>query len=150
MSDNFLRVTPSDPELIPTADARESALALLRSALPEADAFRAQVETEVVFVDAGGNFESVSCPICERPLDDGWWSTAMERASGTGFSDLSVELPCCGGSTSLNELRYRMPQGFARCVLEIMNPHVATIPERLATQLREALCCELRFVWAHY
>ena len=75
----------------------------------------------------------------------------MDRAAADDFEALAVTLPCCGASSTLNDLVYHWPAGFARYVLEAMNPGPAGFldPEQLA-QLQLDLGCELRQINAHY
>src|SRR5688500_17318071 len=130
MSDVFLRIVPTDPTFVPSVEARASASARLREALTDVDV-AAHVSDEVAFVEAGANFESVACPLCDAELDQDWWGEAVGLAAARGFEALMVKVPCCGAQTSLNELRYDMPQGFARCVIEATNPNVDELPENL-------------------
>lgn len=150
MSDSILRIIPSDPALVPDIGAQQSAATHARQAFPKADEVTVRVEDDVTFVDAGGNFETVSCQACGAELDQEWWADVMDRAAAGSFVDLAVTVPCCGAATSLNDLRYEMPQGFARLIIEVMNPNAADAPPGVETLLRDALGCEPRFVWAHY
>ena len=150
MSDTFLRIIPVDPTFVPAADAQKSATARLGEALPAADGIEGRVTDEVAFVDAGENFESVSCPRCGSENDQEWWGEAVGRAAENDFEELDVTLPCCGGQSTLNELRYEMPQGFARFVLEATNPNIEQLPEHLVRALSDALRCEIRAIWARY
>jgi len=131
---------------VPDADAQSSAASLLRDAFPRANHVDVRTEHAVTFVDAGANFETVSCPQCANELEQDWWGDAMDRAAESTFADLAVTLPCCGASSSLNDLRYEMPQGFARFVIDILNPGVADIPASLTARLCEVLHCKVRFV----
>jgi hypothetical protein len=75
--------------------------------------------SKVLFADAGENFESVSCPFCGGNLME-WWSSAMKTAYSEekGFANLEVVTPCCGKTTSLHSLAYKLPQGFYRVMVE--------------------------------
>ena len=74
----------------------------------------------------------------------------MGTAADSGFTDLSVTLPCCGAQSSLNGLRYEMPQAFARYVIEVMNPDVVDVPATLLTKLSERLGGDVRVTWTRY
>jgi hypothetical protein len=150
MSDSILRIIPSDPAFVPDVDAQQCAAALVREAFPEADDVGLRTADDVAFVDAGANFDSVFCPKCANELAQDWWADAMDQAAAGRFVDLAVKLPCCGKTTTLNDLRYEMPQGFARFVVDVMNPTATSVPAGLEARLRETLSCELRFIWAHY
>lgn len=150
MSDSILRIIPSEPAFVPGVDARQSVASLLREAFPQAGGVDVRVEDDVGFVDAGENFGAIFCPQCRRELVPEWWADAMDRAAASRFVDLTVKTPCCGHAVSLNDLRYEMPQGFARCVVEVTNPDAAELPPGFEARLRDLLGCQLRFVWAHF
>ena len=134
--------------------SRENLLSILTKggtlSQDQADDVSARYTEEVAFVDAGENFEAVFCPLCNKELDQDWWGEAMEHASLTEFTDLTVRAPCCQGSTNLNDLRYEMPQGFSRFVLEVLNPNVAAVPDAVVAELQKLLGCEIQVVWAQY
>lgn len=131
MSDSLLRLIPKEPGFVAPAAVQEAVLALLQPAFPKAGAVAVRCSDEPAFVDAGANFEAVFCPFCERELDQGWWSDAMERAVSADFADLAVTLPCCRRPTTLNDQRYDLPRGFARLVFEIQNPDQDDVPGAL-------------------
>jgi len=99
-----------------------------------------------VFVDAGQNFDSVSCSACGAALELGWWTTRMDEAETRLFSELSIHTPCCQMPTSLNDLNYDMPQGFARFTLSVRNPARPLKPAELR-ELEALLGTPLRVVW---
>lgn len=155
MSDNYLRLIPTDPIFIPTPAAQERARAFFVAAVSPADEIDMRVEDHVVFVDQGGLFDAVSCPSCGMRFDDtpttlDWWSAAMDAAWAGRFVDLIATMPCCGVRLSLNDLLYDMPAGFARFILEARNPRVATIEGTGLATLSQLLGCELRVIWTHY
>lgn len=117
--------------------------------LPRADEVCAREFATVRFVDQGGNFEGVFCPHCDADLTE-WWSTAMDRAAEAEFSDLSVTVPCCDTATTLNDLRYDWPAGFARFFLEVRGPGVPEPPAAMLEALQRTLGCQLRTIWVHY
>jgi hypothetical protein len=106
------------------------------------------VTGNVRFVDCGGNFETVTCPLCGTDVGE-WWSTAMEAAHEQQFQDLRATLPCCGRRASLNDLVYHWPMGFGRYTLEVLNPGVGSLPERVHHRLEELLGTPLRVIWAY-
>jgi hypothetical protein len=149
MADTFLRIIPADPAFVPSALARERALVVLRRAAPLADDIAAQVSRDVRFIDCGGNFETVSCPRCGVDLGE-WWSEVMEIGHSQGFQDLRITAPCCCRQTSLNDLVYSWPAGFARYTLEALNPGIGSLPETLVQRLEDTLGSAVRLIWAHY
>jgi hypothetical protein len=150
MSDSFLRFIPSDPNFVPPRVARKAVLAKLQTVYAKADGVEARESESVAFVDAGSNFERTLCPLCEAEIEQDWWEAAIGRAAENEFTNLRVDTPCCDRTTSLNELRYEMPQGFSRMVWEVMNPRVRKVPPALLKELRGILGCDLRVIFAHY
>lgn len=150
MSDSFLRIIPVEPSFVPAAAAVDSAVARLHKALPAARAIEARSGEEVALVDAGVNLRSVVCPACGEEIDTEWWGESVTHAAEGGFAALEICVPCCGAETSLDELVYDMPQGFARFVLEVSEPSVARLPVSVVKALAETLGCSLRVAWSRY
>lgn len=151
MSDNSLRLIPADPAYVPESGAADQARKLLVTFVPEASQVTIDVRDEVSFIDQGANFESVGCPSCGAPLDLEWWQGALEKAMETQCRDLAVSPSCCGKQTSLNDLRYVKPAGFARFSLEAMNPNRSEdLDPQQVGQLESLLGCKLRQIWAQY
>lgn len=149
MADTYLRIIPADPQCVPSALARERALGVLQRAVPLADDFLSRVTSDVRFVDCGSNFETVRCSSCGADIGE-WWSIAMEVAHEQHFCDLRIVTPCCGLRTSLNDLVYAWPAGFARYTLEVLNPAIGSLTAAVLDRLRQTLGAELRVIWAHY
>jgi hypothetical protein len=75
----------------------------------------------------------------------------MDEASAHGFVALQVIVPCCHIQTTLNDLRYKWPAGFARFIMEVRNPgRSEALTEEEIRQLEHLLGCKLRQVLAHY
>jgi hypothetical protein len=148
VSDAVLRIIPEDPAFVPSQERCDAACVRLREVLVGVEV-DVRVTDEITFVDAGANFESVACPLCDAEIDQDWWGEAVGEAAEGSFEALTVKVPCCGGETSLNDLRYEMPQGFARCVIEATNPNVDALPQHVVDELVAILGCELRVIWAH-
>jgi hypothetical protein len=148
MSDNILIFIPTDPDSIPEPSAQQEARDVLRSFVPDADEVKAQTTDEVELVFTGTNLERILCPDCAAKLDE-WWIKAVDAAyNHTRFTNLLVTLPCCGGTRSLNDLRYEWPTGFTRFRLEARNPNKRNGDGVLPT-LEQILGCRLRQIWAH-
>jgi hypothetical protein len=148
MSDTFYKLIPLVPNLLPPAVVRGRALHRFASFLSDADEITAEVFDHVEFVPAVENFESVACPACGTVLDEQWWWQTLDAAySERGFADLSVTLPCCGRSASLNDLTFRGPQGFARYVLSARNPTRFDLDDWQVHELEAILGCSLRKIW---
>ena len=103
----------------------------------------------VQFIDAGENLESLNCPWCGRSIDIEWWTICMEEAWSTGFEDLRFPTECCDAITSLNDLRYHFPQGFARWWVEVMNPTVATLSDDQLAAIAEAVGHPVRAIYRY-
>jgi hypothetical protein len=146
VSDNWMIIIPIDPSAVPSADRAMATWHLLVTFVPEAAA-RWEVSEHPVFVDAGANWEGVKCKSCGTPLDD-WWRLAVSDAYDQSlFDDLSVRTPCCGCTTSLNDLDYRWPVGFARAQLIIDGHH--EIPSGVIHSIEDVLGCSTRTIIRH-
>ena len=150
MSDSYLLLIPTDPHFVPSPAAAELARLRLEQLVPDAEDVTAVVNDSVEFIDQGSNFERVRCPHCGRVLAQEWWSDRFDQAEATEFSALEVSVPCCGSSVSLNDLKYELPAGFAKFVLETMNPNVRDFPDEALADLSRDLGTPLRRIWAHY
>ena len=148
MSDLILKVIPTDPNFTPSKALAGAAKSLLASMVPDADDVRSLVRDAVGFIDPGSNLESISCPQCRKAIDQDWWSDAMDRASKSQFSELAVDLPCCGQPSTLNDLTYDWPVGFARFSLEARNPGVKELTPDQIQGMQEALGTPVRVIWA--
>jgi hypothetical protein len=104
---------------------------------------------ELVFWDAGGNFERVVCSGCRREVPVDWWQERMSAAWDSGWRSLEVTVPCCRVSTTLNDLVYEWPQGFARWVLEIKNPGRQLLTVEELDGLAGTVGHPLREIWTH-
>jgi hypothetical protein len=150
MSTSYYKLIPTLPDYVPDAAVREWAQARFASFVPQAEQVTADVREHVEFVPAMGNFETVSCPVCGALLENDWWVRAMDSAYGEhGFADLAVTVPCCGAASSLNDLHYYFPQGFARFVLSAYEPNIFDLEDWQVRELEELLGCMLRKVWVH-
>lgn len=150
MSDNFLRLIPEELSSTPDAGAVAAAQRALARIFPPGTHIEARMTKELVFVDQGANFESVACGKCGTELDSGWWAEQMDRASATSFVDLHVVTPCCSHLTTLHDLRYNWPAGFARIVLEICNHEGGWLGDGELRLIEEALGCRIRQIMSHY
>ena len=153
MSDNWLRLIPTDPTFVPATPAARRARELLEHFAPTAitgGVAREVNAKEIVFIDAGTNFESVSCPWCGAAIDIEWWQDSMSIAATSGFNDLVTRTRCCDVTTSLNDLNYQWPQGFARWWLEVMNPTTPPLSSDQVGKLGDALGHPGRALYAHY
>jgi hypothetical protein len=147
--DNILKLIPADPFFMPSENAQQAALDLLTAWLPTADVVNGTASDEVNFVDPGINLTQIFCPACGSELDMNVWQGFTDAAYANQFADLSVTMPCCGAVGSLNDLQYDWPAGFARYVLESLNPN-ADLDDAQVNELAQILGCPLRKIWAAY
>jgi len=153
LSDDWLRVIPTDPTFVPQPVAAERARQLLTQLAPADPSGTPAIEVsvgEVAFIDAGENFDSLSCPWCGAVIDIDWWQGRMGAAASSGFADLLCRTPCCDVTTSLNDLLYDWPQGFARWWLEVMNPTVLALSSSELEAIADALGHPVRVVNVRY
>lgn len=149
MSAHFLRLISKDPFYLPSPFPQGEVQALLKSTFPIADEIRIIISDEVTFVDPGTNLERVVCPVCQSALSMDWWSRTMDYVyEQSRFTNLTVIVPCCQATTTLNDLQYEWPAGFARFVLAIRTPN-AELDQAILDRFEQLLGCDLRVIWAH-
>lgn len=149
MSAHFLRFIPTEPMFVPSAEQRRRAVALVKARFRGARDVSFRLTDRVELVDCGQNFEHVRCPSCGAELAIETWQDAMDEAyDGAGFGDLSYRTECCGHETTLNDLDYSFPMGFARACLALRDPG-GEIPEGLVSELEALLGSKLRIIHAH-
>ncbi|QIQ04105.1 hypothetical protein [Streptomyces liangshanensis] len=127
MSDDVLSIIPSDPWWQPDREAADHAVALVEELTPGvSDGVDVEIDVTwhdvVTAVDCGGNLERIGCPLCRATIGAEWWADLLEAHCDDGFATLAVEVPCCGGSTTLDALEYDWPCGFARFEIALWNP----------------------------
>lgn len=142
MSDNWLQYVPKNPTYRPSADADERARQLLSAFLPNAEEVESRFEEKVSFFHPGSNWSGVQCTACGANAEP-WWGDAMEQASKDDFENLQCTALCCGGSVTLNGLKYLWPAAFGSYVLEALNPNSTGLSLSQHAELRGALGCEL-------
>ncbi|MFJ9721715.1 hypothetical protein ACIRP3_03115 [Streptomyces sp. NPDC101209] len=152
MSDNYLTVIPTDPYWQPGRDAAERASAALSRMLPDDDARRgleATWQDSVEVVWCGANLKRILCPRCAAECDPGWWAEAVSQRYDEGFAALVVTVPCCDVETSLNDLVYDWPMGFARFRIEVLYPNRSWLTDEELATLVDALGHPLRQILIH-
>jgi hypothetical protein len=148
MSDNWLIVLPIDPMAKPSEERGKATFELLCALRPDAQDPDLQMYDTPEFIHCGSNFEDVFCPFCKTDIMD-WWKKAMDDLwNSDDRRALSAETPCCGRATSLNDLDYDSPQGFACFAIELMNPSSDLEPEELQ-RVESTLGMPVRIIWRH-
>ncbi|WP_297430128.1 hypothetical protein [Clostridium sp.] len=75
------------------------------------------------FIDCGSNFESVTCHFCGNNINIDVWQEMIEMCyERSCFNNLDIFRPCCNRDSTLNDLKYQMDCGFAKFVIEVLNP----------------------------
>lgn len=123
MSDTIYRIIPKSHDFFPVnTQAADGTVNILKMYV-KAERISWKSYDDPIFVDCGGNLESITCPYCGDNIEiDDWqemMSTCYERSS---FNYLDIILSCCNREASLNNLKYQMDCGFAKFVIEILNP----------------------------
>ena len=72
----------------------------------------------------------------------------MDLSRLKSFRNLKITTPCCRAPSTLNDLDYEWPAGFARFVLEASNPNVSELPGQQVRALSRILGCKLRQIWS--
>jgi hypothetical protein len=149
VSDNWLRLIPTEPAWVPDREAQARIEAAFAALVPRAAEVTVETHEEAVFVDCGGNFESIHCPVCGAALTIASWQEMMDAASATRFTALDMPAPCCGTSVSLNDLRYQWPMGFARWEISARSPDRRALTDAEIRGLEHAVGHSLRQIWQH-
>ena len=73
------------------------------------------------------------------------WQARMGLAYETRFTDLSIVTPCCNKPSSLNDLKYQGPAGFARYVLAVIDPP-AEVDAEVLSELERVLGTKVKTI----
>ena len=147
--DNYVYVIPTEPQWRPTSIQHAAALAALGAMTPRARQISAATTETPTFFDAGANTERVTCPACGTELDWKWFGDRMNAAYAIGFSDLRIVTPCCATATTLNDLIYEWPMGFACWAAEVWGPNRFEFDATEIEALSKALGHGIRVVYTH-
>jgi hypothetical protein len=150
VAEDVWKFIPKDPAFVPAEAARDAAADLLRGLYPHARRFRVLLRREVAFIDPGGLLAAIACPLCGASISAPNWQAFMERAARAQFQDLGMSTPCCAKPTSLNDLQYREPAGFARFSMEITEPGGGPPGDVDLERLGAALGTPVRLIRARY
>ena len=74
----------------------------------------------------------------------------MGQAGDDSFTNLVVTTPGCGPRTSLNDLAYERPVGFALRRVAVLNPQRGRLDEAELAQVATELGQPLKQAMAHY
>ena len=148
MSDTFLKLISTSPDFTPKKLNQDKAEEFLKTLFKNTKVEFIKTDN-IEFVDQGVNFESISCNYCGRDITIENWQSAMDKAYKSNFKNLSFITPCCHKITTLNDLLYHPPAGFAKFVISIPNPPV-DITDKEIKELEGILGTKVRKIWAHY
>jgi hypothetical protein len=150
MSDNWIALIPKDPRHVPDAERQSRARDRLAEIAPESDEIEIKVSDKIEFFDCGVNLEHIRCPSCDAQISNEWWQDRMDDdCLDDGFKLSQYSTQCCGSRHSLDELLYEWPQGFARFVIDAMNPRIGMLSTQQAAELEEILGTPLRVIYKH-
>ncbi|MFD8914324.1 hypothetical protein [Streptomyces sp. NPDC059575] len=151
MSDDYLTVIPTDPHWQPSRDAGERAAAVMSGMIPgEARrGLEGQWHDTVEVVFCGFRFGGILCPHCGAELTANWWADAVSARYEEDFRTLVATVPCCGVGTSLNDLVYDWPTGFARFRIEALDPERSWLTDEELAAVAGALGHPLRQILVH-
>ncbi len=147
MSDNILKFFPKDPLFTPSKAQTDDIRKFLISKFGKRHEWTIFESNEVAFIDQGGNFDFLNCPHCQQAIDIDWWQEKMEIAYQTKFEVLEIITPCCNTKSSLNDLIYDFPAGFAKFSIELFNPPDIEVIE-IKTILSSILETPINSTWA--
>jgi hypothetical protein len=148
MSSTILKIIPADPYYVPYKINQNHAKTLLTKFYQGRQIEFVTTDT-IEFVDQGANFESISCNLCRLNIEIEHWQNAMDNAFEKQFTDLTFMTHCCNKKTSLNDLNYKSPAGFAKFIITIPDAQTE-IGEKDLKELQDILATTLRIIWAHY
>lgn len=122
MSDTHFRLIPADPHWQPDPAAAEAATAfvtgLFSGPQDEAEHIEALFHDRIELIDAGEYAADTVCPRCGRTTSIDWLYDLTRRS----FDPRDVTVPCCGARLPVDDLGTDSPIGFARFVIDVLNP----------------------------
>ena len=151
MSDYITTLIPEDPNFVPDEQAANRGKTIALETYPSADEVGVEFHDDLIFVDCGTNFESASCPSCNSDIGHNTWIEQMDSAyQSPGFNLEPINWGCCETKSSLHDLVYSWPQGFARFCIYITNPGGAPLTTTQKVKIEEQLGCNIREILRHY
>jgi hypothetical protein len=123
LSDIIYKIIPETYDYYP-ADAKsiDGAIQILKMYIKADDITWTGFENPA-FIDCGSYLESVCCPFCDESIDMDDWQEMMSLSyEKSQFTNIDILLPCCKKMSTLNNIRYQSDCGFAKFVIEVLNP----------------------------
>src|SRR5437879_2961483 len=78
MSENHLRLIPTDPYFVPDPTAMNHAHQLFDALMQGSYKTTMELFDTVQFVVPGSNWDAILCPNCQSVLNIEWWQQAMD------------------------------------------------------------------------
>ena len=148
MSSTILKIIPTIPSFVPDNIKKDNARSFLNKLYTNEQVEFITTDT-IEFVDQGENFETVSCNLCGHNIEIEDWQNLMDSKYKNQFANLTFITACCNKTTSLNNLNYKWPAGFAKFVVSISDAQ-SELTERDLIELQDILGTTARIIWAHY
>lgn len=124
MSDNFIRLVPTDVNWQPTAQDAAATTTyvaeLFAGANDSADEVAHEFYSTARLIDSGVNTSRATCPSCGEDIALDWVFGVVDERQND-LTRLDARVPCCGIVTSLNQLDYDWPIGFGRFEITVLN-----------------------------
>lgn len=120
MSDQYTCIISSDSRHVVSSNQVQQAVTIIEESCLLADSVSFKGFEAPQFIDSGQNFSRVFCPYCGKEISE-WWSEQMDELYASRFSNLYVNVPCCGITTMIGQLHYSWPCGFAQYEIRIKN-----------------------------
>lgn len=105
MSDNKIRIISAEYDHVHDEEAVQRTVEFLNANIT-ADKIYYRSYDFPEFIDCGSNLEYIKCPCCNADISFEWWGEQVDKAIENDFESLDVTMPCCGKSSSLNDLKY--------------------------------------------
>ena len=152
MSDSYICLVPIDPYVVPSPESRSGIIAAVRRLFPDSDLIDDVVSSGIQFIDCGSNLDSITCCHCKAVISDGAWGDLMSidyKDSQQGFLLQAYQMPCCGTTARLCDLKYDFDIGFARFCIRIRNTNrLSNLPSAIAA-IRTIFGIDIKPVYRH-
>jgi hypothetical protein len=153
VSENYLRVIPSDPWWQPAPEAAGAAAHLVEELLTSGGGTVDEVGVDhydrETIIDAGVNTSSMVCSACRFVSDESFLMDFIERHPD-GLDRLDVWVPCCGAVVPITSLRFDWPIGFARFEVSARGSSQSWLTVEQLQQVEKVLGHPVYQVLAHY
>jgi hypothetical protein len=150
MSDNYLKLIPASHTFVPSPTAMEETLRLVSSLCPHAQEIAKSGSETVLFYDCGSNLEAISCPHCGTSQMDWFFEEVARKYEESKLQDIQVQMPCCSKKSSLNDLHFDFPAGFASAGIEVLNPVRDWLTTAELDQVAASFGHSVKQIFAHY